>query len=58
VFLIAYFILQLCFWLPEEGNYQTHALEVFNAIAQNVMKDAIWYACIQANNAYYKEILD
>jgi hypothetical protein len=57
VFLIAYFVLQLCFRLPEEDNHQTHALEVFNAIAQKVMKDAISYALIQANNTYYKEVL-
>jgi hypothetical protein len=57
VFLIVYFVLQLCFRLPEEGNHQTHALEVFNASAQKVVKDAILYACIQANNTYYKEVL-
>jgi hypothetical protein len=34
-----------------------HVLEVFNATAQKVMKDAISYARIQANNAYYKEVL-
>jgi hypothetical protein len=34
-----------------------HALEVFNATAQKVVKDAISYACIQANNIYYKEVL-
>jgi hypothetical protein len=43
--------------LPEEGNHQAHALEVFNTTAQNVMEDAILYTCIQANNAYYKEVL-
>jgi hypothetical protein len=58
VFLIAYFVLQLCFWLPEEGNHQTHALEVFNHTAHKVVKDAIFYGRIQANNAYYKEVLD
>jgi hypothetical protein len=57
MFLIAYFVLQLCFQLPEEGNHQAHALEVFNTTAQNVMEDTILYACIQANNAYYKEVL-
>jgi hypothetical protein len=57
VFLIAYFGLQLCFRLPEEGNHQAHALEVFNATAQKVVKDAILYARIQANNGYYKEVL-
>jgi hypothetical protein len=57
VFLIAYFVLQLRFRLPEEGIHQAHALEVFNATAQKVMKDAISYARIQANNAYYKEVL-
>jgi hypothetical protein len=57
VFLIVYFILQLRFWLPEEGNHQVHALEVFNATAQKVAKDAISYARIQANNTYYKEVL-
>jgi hypothetical protein len=43
--------------LPEEGNHQVHALEVFNATAQKVVKDAILYAHIQANNIYYKEVL-
>jgi hypothetical protein len=57
VFLIAYFILQLHFWLSEEGNHQTHALEVFNVTAQKVMNGAISYTRIQANNAYYKEVL-
>jgi hypothetical protein len=57
VFFITYFILQLHFRLPEEGNHQAHTLEVFNATAQKVMKDAISYAHIQANNAYYKEVL-
>jgi hypothetical protein len=57
VFLVAYFILQLHFWLPEEGNHQVHAFEVFNHTARNVVKDAIFYARIQANNAYYKEVL-
>jgi hypothetical protein len=57
VFLIVYFVLQLCFWLPEEGNHQAHALEVFNATAQKVVKDVISYARIQVNNTYYKEVL-
>ncbi len=43
--------------MPEEGNHQAHTLEVFNATAQKVMKDAILYARIQANNTYYKEVL-
>jgi hypothetical protein len=34
------------------GNHQEHALEVFNHTAHKVMKDAL-----QANNAYYKEVL-
>jgi hypothetical protein len=51
VFLIAYFILQLRFRLLED------ALEVFNATDQKVVKDAISYARIQANNTYYKEVL-
>jgi hypothetical protein len=57
VFLIAYFVLQSRFRLPEEGNHQAHVLEVFNATAQKVVKYAIWYARIQANNTYYKEVL-
>jgi hypothetical protein len=57
VFLIAYFILQLRFRLPKEGNHQAHAIEVFNVTAQKVVKDAISYARIQSNNAYYKEVL-
>jgi hypothetical protein len=43
--------------LYEEGNYQTHALEVFNHTAHKVMKDTVSYARIQANNAYYKDAL-
>jgi hypothetical protein len=54
---IVYFILQLRFHLPEEGNHQTHTFEVFNVTAQKVMKDTISYARIQANNTYYKEVL-
>jgi hypothetical protein len=53
----AYFILQLRFWLSETGNHQDHALAVFNLNAHEVVKDAISYARIQANNQYYKEIL-
>jgi hypothetical protein len=43
--------------LPEEGNQQAHTLEVFNHTAHKVMKDTISYAHIQANNAYYMEVL-
>jgi hypothetical protein len=57
VFHIVYFVLQVRFWLPKEGNHQAHALEVFNATAQKDVKDAISYARIQANNTYYKEVL-
>jgi hypothetical protein len=57
VFLVAYFVLQLCFQLPKEGNHQTHALEVFNHTANKVVKDAVSYARIQENNGYYKDIL-
>jgi hypothetical protein len=57
VFLVAYFVLQLHFRLPKEGNHQAHALEVFNHTANKVMKDAISYARIQANNTYFKDIL-
>jgi hypothetical protein len=57
VFLIVYFVLQLRFWLPEEGNHQAHALDVFNTTAQKIVQDAISYARIQANNTYYKEVL-
>jgi hypothetical protein len=57
VFLVVYFVLQLCFWLPEEGNHQAHALEVFDHTAHKVMKDAVSYAHIQANNTYYREVL-
>jgi hypothetical protein len=42
--------------LPE-GNHQAHTLEVFNHTAHKVLKDTISYACIQANNTYYKEFL-
>jgi hypothetical protein len=57
VFLVAYFILQLHFWLHEEGNHQAHVLKVFNCTAHKVMKDAIFYVHIHANNTYYKEAL-
>jgi hypothetical protein len=43
--------------LPEEGNHQAHTLEVFNATAQKVIKDAISYVRIRANDTYYKEDL-
>jgi hypothetical protein len=43
--------------LSEEGNHQAHALEVFNHTTHKVVKDAISYAHIQANNMYYKEVL-
>jgi hypothetical protein len=39
------------------GNHEAHTLEVFNHTAHKVMNDAISYARIQANNAYYKEVL-
>jgi hypothetical protein len=56
-FLVAYFVLQLCFWLEDGGNHKAHALEVFNHTAHKVVKDAISYARIQANNVYYKDVL-
>jgi hypothetical protein len=34
-----------------------HTLEVINATAQKIVKDTSLYACIQANNTYYKEVL-
>jgi hypothetical protein len=34
-----------------------HALEVFNHTAHKVVKDAVSYAHIQVNNAYYKDII-
>jgi hypothetical protein len=34
-----------------------HALKVFNHTAHMVVKDAVSYARIQANNAYYKDVL-
>jgi hypothetical protein len=43
--------------LPEEGNHQTHALEVFNHTVHKVVKDTISYAHFSANNAYYKDFL-
>jgi hypothetical protein len=39
------------------GNHQYHALVVLNNNAHKVVKDAVSYAWIQANNTYYKEIL-
>jgi hypothetical protein len=46
VFLVAYFGLHLCFRLPEEGNHQTHALEVFNHTAHKVMNDG--FLCLHS----------
>jgi hypothetical protein len=43
--------------LPKEGNRQAHALEVFNHTAHKIVKDTIFYARIQANNAYNREVL-
>jgi hypothetical protein len=57
VFLVAYFVFQLYFRLPVEGNHQTHTLDVFNHSAHKVVNDAISYAQIQVNNMYYKDIL-
>jgi hypothetical protein len=57
VFLVVYFVLHLCFRLPEEGNHQTHTLEVFNRTTHRVEKDTISYARIQVNNTFYKEVL-
>jgi hypothetical protein len=39
------------------GNHQAHTHEVFNHTAHKVPKDAFSYAHIQANNAYYREVL-
>jgi hypothetical protein len=57
VFLVAYFLLQLHFRLPEEGNHQAYTLEAFNRTTHKVMKDVISYARIQVNNTYYKEVI-
>jgi hypothetical protein len=57
VFLVTYFVLQLHFWLPEEGNHHTHTLEVFSCTAHKVVNDAISNACIQASNTYHKDVL-
>jgi hypothetical protein len=57
VFLIVYFVLQLRFRLPKEGNHQAHALEVFNTTAKKVVKDVISYTRFQVNNTYYMEVL-
>jgi hypothetical protein len=43
--------------LPEEGNHQAHALEVFNHTAHKVMEGVVSYAHIQTNNTYYREVL-
>jgi hypothetical protein len=45
------------FLVAEEGNHQMYTLEVFNHTAHKVVKDAISYAHIQANNVYYREVL-
>jgi hypothetical protein len=55
--LISYFVLSLRFRLPKIGNHLDDALAVFNCNAHKVIKDAISYARIQANNQYYKEIV-
>jgi hypothetical protein len=39
------------------GNHQDLTHEIFNHTAHKVMKDAISFARILANNAYYKEVL-
>jgi hypothetical protein len=57
VFLVAYFVLHLRFQFPDKGNHQTHTLEVFNHTTHKVVKDAVSHARIQANNAYYKDVL-
>jgi hypothetical protein len=57
VFFLTYFVLQLRFGLPKEGNHQTHTLDVFNYTAHKVMNDAISYAHNQPNNIYYKDVL-
>jgi hypothetical protein len=57
VFLVACFVLQLHFRLLKECNHQLHALEVFNHTPHKVVKDAISYGRIQANNAYYNAVL-
>jgi hypothetical protein len=49
--------LQLRFWLLEMGNHQDHALVVFNHNTHKVVKDTIFYAHIQANNLYCKDVL-
>jgi hypothetical protein len=38
------------------SNHQEHALAVFNRNAHKVVKNTIFYAHIQANNQYYKEV--
>ena len=43
--------------MPETGNHQDHALAVLNRNANKVVKDAISYARIQANNEYFKVVL-
>jgi hypothetical protein len=43
--------------LPEEGNHQMLALEVFNHTTHKVEKDLVSYARIQTNNVYYKGVL-
>jgi hypothetical protein len=39
------------------SNHQEHALAIFNRTAHKVVKDAIYYAHVQVNNQYYKEVL-
>jgi hypothetical protein len=39
------------------GNHEVHTLEIFNHTPHKVMKDAIYFARIQTNNVYYKEVL-
>jgi hypothetical protein len=43
--------------LLKTDNYEDHTLATFKRNTHKVVKDAIFYAQIQANNQYYKEIL-
>jgi hypothetical protein len=55
---VVYFVLQLCFQLPDEGNHQTHTFNVFNHTAHKIVNDVVSYVHIQTNNTYYnKDVL-
>jgi hypothetical protein len=47
-------MLQLCYRLPDREDYMGHAEHVFQNNAKKLVKDAIYYARIQATNLYFQ----